>query len=105
MINIYLYFSEELTSEYEESTLSVEIPNLDGRITEYNDLCTTARKLHASYLFHREKISTEATAQLCQKIYINLVRRIGGTKDNLYMSGWKDLGYHLGLKAEEINVC
>ncbi|XP_077289010.1 uncharacterized protein LOC143913217 [Arctopsyche grandis] len=95
--------SEELTSEYEESTLSVEIPNLDSRITEYNDLCTTARRLHASYLFHREKISTDAAAQLCQKIYINMARRIGGTIDNLYTSGWKDLGYHLGLTAEEIN--
>lgn len=77
---------------------------MDSRVYEYKDLSKKVEKIHSSYLFHRQNISKDLIPQLCQKTLVNLVKRIGGTKESLSTSGWKDLGYYLGLSSEEINV-
>lgn len=62
------------------------------------------KHVHASFLFYRDKIQTELVPQHCQNIYTSLVKRIGGTGENQFLAGWKDLGYHLGVTGEELNV-
>lgn len=95
----------ELTKEFDNAeTVSIDTFILeqlvqeerDKEITELNLLSKKVYNLHTSVLYYRN--SKTKMGSLCYDAWRILVKKVGGTPN-----GWRDLGFLLGIKQDDLD--
>ncbi|KAM3965190.1 uncharacterized protein ACR2FA_000580 [Aphomia sociella] len=95
----------EVIKEYENAeTVSVDtlfleqlaLEERDKEITELNSLSKKVNNLHTSVLYYRNPKTKMGS--VCYDAWRTLVKKVGGTPN-----GWRDLGYLLGIKQDDLD--